>query len=239
MSFKPSTLPYSPFSAPFSKTAKETGLRIRSLFQWQKRRPPLCLLLVVCGVVLISGSLVSCRRDSGETPLTEDELDYFNQNFFNGDTLGWNNQFLTCTYESPAEVDLYQIFYNGMEGASVALSQEERLELSQLDPSAEHLGLFKVTADEMDAILRTYLGIGLEETAQNGLDSFYHLEAWDAYYLVHGDTNVQRCQVTAGTRLSQDCVELNYTKDDGSRWVVTLRQNGDGYYFQSNVTDKG
>ena len=50
MSFKPSTLPYSPFSAPFSKTAKETGLRIRSLFQWQKRRPPLCLLFVVCGV---------------------------------------------------------------------------------------------------------------------------------------------------------------------------------------------
>lgn len=56
--------PHSPFSAPFSKSARETGLRIRNLFQWKKKRPPLLALALVCTVVVCSGSLVSCQNNT-------------------------------------------------------------------------------------------------------------------------------------------------------------------------------
>ena len=235
MSFNPSTLPYSPFSAPFSKTAKETGLRIRSLFQWQKRRPPLCLLLVVCGVVLISGSLVSCRRDSGETPLTEDELDYFNQEFFNGSTGNMHNQFLTSEYTSPGEINLFELFYNGIDGTDAQLSRTEREQLSELEPMTEYSGVIKVTRQEMDQVQEGGLGMGLTDTQQQGLEQFHYLEQSNAYYLVHGDTNFQWCTITSGTHISDQQVQLQYTKDDGTAWEVTMESRGDSYVFCSNV----
>lgn len=60
--------PHSPFTTPFSPTAQEMGLRLRSLFQWKKKRPPLAVLgLVFAGVVLI-GSLVSCQTATVDDP---------------------------------------------------------------------------------------------------------------------------------------------------------------------------
>lgn len=53
--------PRSPFTTPFSPTAQEMGLRLRSLFQWKKKRPPLAVLGLVCAGVVLSGSLVSCQ----------------------------------------------------------------------------------------------------------------------------------------------------------------------------------
>lgn len=228
--------PQSSFSAPFSKTAKETRVRICNLFHGKKHRPPMGLLLVMCGAALISGSLISCQKKTLETPLTAGELTYFNHEFFNGDTYNWNNQFLTCEYTSPEDVDLFEIFYNGMEGSSSAVSQEERQLLAQLDPFTINSDVIKVTEKEMDSILNTYLGVGLDAVREPKLPVYY-LNQWDAYYWVHGDTNVQHCEVTSGTHIPEAYVELHYTKDDGTQWIVTLKQNDHGYYFQSNVEE--
>ena len=60
--------PRSPFTTPFSPTAQEMGLRLRSLFQWKKKRPPLAVLGLVCAGVVLSGSLVSCQTAAVDDP---------------------------------------------------------------------------------------------------------------------------------------------------------------------------
>lgn len=60
--------PHSPFTTPFSPTAQEMGLRLRSLFQWKKKRPPLAVLGLVFAGVVLSGSLVSCQTATVDDP---------------------------------------------------------------------------------------------------------------------------------------------------------------------------
>lgn len=55
-------VPQTPFATRLSGSAKETQLRIRSMFQWKKKRPPVWLFAFIA--VVISGciGLVSCRE---------------------------------------------------------------------------------------------------------------------------------------------------------------------------------
>ena len=41
---KTENMPRTPFSTALSGSAKETELRIRSIFQWKKKRPPVWLM---------------------------------------------------------------------------------------------------------------------------------------------------------------------------------------------------
>ena len=233
-SFRP-TPPRSPFTTAFSRTARETGIRILNLFEWKRRRPPTFLLLLICGAVLLCGSLVSCRPKEATHSLTQEELDYFNQEFFNGSTGNMHNQFLTSEYTSPGEINLFELFYNGIDGTAAQLSRTEREKLSELEPMTEYSGVIKVTRQEMDQVLEGGLGMGLTETQQQGLERFYDLEQPDTYYLVHGDTNFQWCTITSGTHISDQQVQLQYNKDDGTAWEVTMESRGDSYVFCSNV----
>ena len=53
--------PRSPFATPLSGSARETELRLRSIFQWKKKRPPAWFLLLAALCVLLCSSLVSCQ----------------------------------------------------------------------------------------------------------------------------------------------------------------------------------
>ena len=61
-------MPRSPLSTRLSGSAGETELRIRSIFQWKKRRPPLVLMALVALLVLSCGNLVSCHAQGEEGP---------------------------------------------------------------------------------------------------------------------------------------------------------------------------
>ena len=227
--------PCSPLTTAFSRTARETGIRILNLFEWKRRRPPTFLLLLICAAVLLCGSLVSCRQNVDTQSLTQEEMNDFNQEFFNGSSGNMHNQFLTSEYTSPSEINLFELFYNGIDGTAAQLSQTEREQLSELAPMAEYSNVINVTRQEMDRVLHAGLGMGLTETQQQGLEQFYYLEQSNAYYLVHGDTNFQWCTVSSGTHISDHQVQLQYTKDDGTAWEVTLESRGDSYVFCSNV----
>ena len=54
-------VPCSPFSTRLSGSAKEVELRIRSIFQWKKQRPPLWAMVLTALAILSCGSLVSCQ----------------------------------------------------------------------------------------------------------------------------------------------------------------------------------
>lgn len=52
-------IPNSPFSTRLSGSAKETELRIRNIFQWKKKRPPVIALVAAVLIVVLCGSLVA------------------------------------------------------------------------------------------------------------------------------------------------------------------------------------
>lgn len=62
----PRDFPRSPFSTPLSGSARETEERIRNIFQYQKKRPPIPFFLAACALALFCGGLVSCQAQTAE-----------------------------------------------------------------------------------------------------------------------------------------------------------------------------
>ena len=61
------SLPRSPFSTPLSGSARETEDRIRNIFQYKKKRPPLLFFVLACILALSCGGLVSCQPAQGSS----------------------------------------------------------------------------------------------------------------------------------------------------------------------------
>lgn len=66
-------MPQSPFSTRLSGSAKETELRLRNIFQWKKKRPPVLLVLLSALAVLLCCGLISCRVQT-EMPALDDPV---------------------------------------------------------------------------------------------------------------------------------------------------------------------
>lgn len=54
-------IPHSPLTTPLSGSTRETEERIRNIFQWKKKRPPMLVLALAALVIALCGSLVSCQ----------------------------------------------------------------------------------------------------------------------------------------------------------------------------------
>ena len=54
-------MPCSPLTTRLSGSARETEDRIRSIFLWKKKRPPVPVLAVTALIIVLCGSLVSCQ----------------------------------------------------------------------------------------------------------------------------------------------------------------------------------
>lgn len=203
-------------------------------------------------VMLLAMGITACsfgksgEADEGEFPpeqssessnaLSENEIIEFNSGFFNSESDTMNNMLLSSEYGEPGEIDLFQLFYNGINRTAGEISAEELELLTEKDSSAPYLDIVKIPAEEMENFLQEKLGIGLEETEKKGLDQFHYLEKYDSYYVVAGDTNYERCTVVSGFWESDDTLRLEYTRESGEdRWEVTLRKGKDGYLFVSNV----
>ena len=57
-------IPRTPFATRLSGDAKETELRIRSIFRWKKKRPPVWLFTLIVVAVLGCFTLVACREQN-------------------------------------------------------------------------------------------------------------------------------------------------------------------------------
>ena len=196
----------------------------------------LALVAGVCAVTFTGAKAEEVRA------LTGDELAYFNEEFFNNDTvdnvvgLNIHNQFLTSLYERPEDIDLFELFYCGT-GLSGSMSDEElRLVYGDTLPDCAR---YKATTADMDGILEEYMGLTVAETSGVGLENFTYLPDYDAYYWAHGDTNYfHSVQVTAGERVG-NTIRLYYPDTSArydSAWLcVTLEAQDDGsYWFVSN-----
>ncbi|MCI9444883.1 MAG: hypothetical protein HFF69_09200 [Oscillospiraceae bacterium] len=168
-------------------------------------------------------------------PLTEDELKYFNEEFFNGEYLNIRNQFLSSIYETAADINLFELFYCGT-GEGEALSDEEWAAFEAAGGFVE-TDVTKVSTANADAVLMEHIGLTLAETSQSGLDSFIYLPDYDAYYLAHGDTNYLNEVVFSSGEWRDGLIHLYYADEISSVMkCVSLRETADGsYQFVSNV----
>lgn len=103
-----------------------------------------------------------CQMASGT--LSEKEITVFNTEFFNGDITNMNNMLLSSEYSQPDEINLFELFYNGVGGAFGEVSEDELSMLTELCSDAPYLDIIKITANEMDAFLQEKMGISLAET---------------------------------------------------------------------------
>ncbi len=69
-------LPRSPLSTRLSGSARETEHRIRNIFQWKKKRPPVLILVLVAVLIALCGSLVSCQSRGPAVSLVMDVQHY-------------------------------------------------------------------------------------------------------------------------------------------------------------------
>ena len=165
---------------------------------------------------------------------------FFNQGYMDSDNIYEKrmlNTSLNSLYDSPEEVDLYELFYNGL---GITVEEEERA-FVEAQGAFPDLDIVKLPKSEMDNILTKYFGLTLEETAQTGLENFYYNEATDTYYLVHSDSKLKYVNILEEV-VNEDEVLVTYTlkatkdaPEQSEKRCVTLRRTEDGYLFVKNV----
>ena len=64
----PTSIFHSPFTTALSGSAKETEDRIRNIFQYKKKRPPLLLFILACALALTCGCPGPDLRRAGVLP---------------------------------------------------------------------------------------------------------------------------------------------------------------------------
>lgn len=244
--------PENPLLSATTMTAGKRQLkdRITRIAQGSQTRAAALFLVVGLAAVVCAVTFTGAKTggtDAGETvPLTGDQLAYFNEEFFNNDTVnnvvGVNihNQFLNSLYERPEDIDLYELFYCGT-GRSEKMTEEELRQVGSFDESGSQIcPTDKLAVSDLDAVLLENTGLTLAETAGIGLEQFQYLPEYDAYYHTHGDTNYfHSVRIVAGER-SGDTFRLyypdNYARYTDCDWLcVTLERQSDGsFWFVSN-----
>lgn len=189
----------------------------------------------------------------GSVPLSGKELQWFNENFFNGRNGGFHfrNQCAnpSILYARPEEIDLFELFYIGIDSAEETvggdvpsdeeLSDQEIRDILKSDPENMACPAYKLTTSAINGCLRKYFGLSIEETEQKGMDNFTYASEYDAYYWMAGDTNYcGDLYFQCGTRENADngsIVKL-YQRNAADWYCVTLAADGDTseYRFLSN-----
>lgn len=176
------------------------------------------------------------KEDGGPRALTEEELRFFNEEFFNGDEYNIRNQFASPwvhEYDKPEDINILDVLYD--EAGTGDISEEELdALLAAHDLESLYCPAFKLPADEIDRILTQHTGLTLSQTNRVGMEAFVYLEDYDAYYWMHGDTNYPGdLTVSAGTR-EGSAVKLYLNEGFGWSCVTLEEQEDGGYWFVSN-----
>ncbi len=182
------------------------------------------------------------------TPLTADELAWFNDEFFTSVWVDENenrifnirNMFLRVEFATVKEIDLGVLFREGVR-ANEPVTQEEIDALNQATGSNAPLDVFKIPKWDMEMAFLHNTGVTVDQTQKNGLDKLVYLEQYDAYYNKHGDTAYSLYQMKKGVKLENGTVVILYKNKLSSPaddWIVTLKPHENTYWFVSNLPAK-
>ena len=174
-------------------------------------------------------------------PLSEAELKWFETEFFNTEENRMPNMFLTSIYDTPENINLNNLFYCGADvfgGGEITEEEKELLQQTYYPEGELELDVSRTTTDEMNAILQKYMNLSLEDTNKLYLENLHYLPECDAYYKVAGDTEYALYMIMAGWKNADETITLMYHPINQSvthYYQVTLEQDGDNYYFLSNL----
>lgn len=176
---------------------------------------------------------------AGATELSAEEIDFFadlleqkaSSEGFPGNN--WYNLALGCVFETPAEIDFYQLFRQG-NGDSV--KSEYELAYLQTDPFISlDMDNSSVSTAEMEDVFQTYFGCSMEDTEKRGLDEFLYYPATDRYYRISSGNNyVWDFTVRTGYTLSNGDILLYVDVPYTGIYAYTLRPVSEGYHILSN-----
>ena len=180
--------------------------------------------------------------------LTAEEIQYFTSLFANPDVgRAFPTMLLSSEYDAPENIHLGWLFResipneDGSWGCEV--SEEELKALRNVLTEEEYdaflmYDVHKTPRSAMNELLMQWLGLGLEDTQQRGLEFLTYLEQFDAYYSVASDTNMVIPEFSSGVRREDGMIELHYC----ARWsngadthILVLRPVGESYQFVSNL----
>ena len=154
--------------------------------------------------------------------------------FFNNEGIGENafaNLCLSSFYDSPKDVDLEELFYNGF-GLEINESDRNFLEMQGAEMDYD---VIKLPKSDMNKILKKYFGISLQESNWVGVEKFYYNEETDTYYLVHNDFH--ECQVNILDQFIDEKGNINvvYSKlYDEKKCIAVIKKEDENYLFLSN-----
>lgn len=147
------------------------------------------------------------------------------------------NTSLCLRYNSPAELILYYLFYNGFDDG-VPLTEEETDALK--DVLMLELDVFRLPASKMDDCLQTYFDISLEELDESCFAGLYYLESTDCYYMAHSDFLCTEPTFLAMTQNADGTLSIYYDPDfyfGGGSWEDNVVINDE--YFVLTVKPMG
>lgn len=217
-----------------------------------KRKWQIAILLCVC-CMLSSGwqkktELQSAERvrvpekeETESRELTETELQDFAKFFASSSNYG----FLLSVYDTPADINLNEVFYNGAGMGQGNASPEEKKAYEQQSEWPIEFDFQKLTYDQVDGLVREKTGLSYEQ--MNHKLGWLYLPEYDAFYTQYSDTNYRFFYWLEGNCREEKIYTLRYSpydNDDGYRQVeyeVVLEKTEEGYQFRSNrlVWEKG
>lgn len=203
--------PNTPFATRLSGSAKETQLRIRSIFQWKKRRPPVWLFALLSITILGCGLIFGVRsKDSIE--------DYAAVDGFADSVIaaGLGQPWLRKTFKGD-ELAL-MLHYGEKEERRIA-----KTVLDQAEQAFSALGLTREEAEKTYGLLSRYVLYGLEDVQeQHSLKLIAaQVEGDEGHMWIHYS---QRAVDTQGNtkRGSSDIFSLwTIRKDTDENWYVS------------------
>lgn len=183
----------------------------------------------------------------GVTLLTEAEITWFNTEFFATEIVDGvipfniHNKFLFFTqYESPEEINLRQLFYDGV-ARDTQITQEEMDAYDKATGSDAPVDNFKIPKADMERLFLENTGLTIEQSQKVGLDSMTYLEEYDAYYLQHSDSGYAGCEVQEGYKTEEGMIVLLYRGKArnlfGAGQVILSPQEDGSYWFVANWFD--
>lgn len=147
--------------------------------------------------------------------LTEEELEEYTEWIQDISNYG----FLLSDWEDPAQINLYQVFYNGAGVAREGTEEEKRAYMERNDQPEIYTDFIAMDQAEVDAVLLEKVGLTYEqlvEKGSRGMEDAYYTET-DSFCLERGDTNYIPFACTGGVAEESDGIVTLYC--EGDDWV--------------------
>ncbi|MBQ8519581.1 MAG: hypothetical protein IJ455_08295 [Agathobacter sp.] len=171
--------------------------------------------------------------------LSAERVEWFEKYYFNLPEKKMRNMFLGYTeYTTAKDIVFHHTFHHGVFGENQTPVSNAEIQLLEQYYGPCNLDVSKVTIAEMDAALQTYAGLSYEETNKVGMNSFYYLEEYDAYYYMGGDSSYGTYDILSGEKHADGTITLQYCSAHdipANVYEVTIRKVGDEYQFLSNI----